>query len=77
MEFVIVDFPDRREVLVDGVGYGHNLVPTGEPRILQLSEGVHRFRLRGPDNYVPLWQTLDVSDTDVNAPLHVRFDKKA
>jgi len=42
-----------------------------------VSEGMHRFRLRGPDNYVPLWQTRDVSDTDVNAPLHVRFDKKA
>jgi hypothetical protein len=76
MEFVIVQFPDRREVLVDGVSFGHNRELTGDLRILQVGEGVHRFRLRGPDDYVPLWTTIDVTDTDVNAPLRVVFGKK-
>jgi hypothetical protein len=76
MEYVIVMFPDRREVLVDGVPHGFNREPTGEWRIVRVEEGEHRFRLRGPDDYVPLWLTLDVADTNVNAPLHVVFDKK-
>ena len=76
MEYVIVDFPDRREVLVDGAGRGYNRELTGEPRILRIDEGLHRFRLRGPDNYIPLWFTVDVTGTNVNAPLTVVFTKK-
>jgi len=77
MEYVIVDFPERREVLVDGNNHGFNREATGEPRILRVAEGVHRFRLRGPDDYVPLWQTVPVEDTNVDAPLHVAFEKRA
>jgi hypothetical protein len=75
MEFVIVEFPDRREVLVDGISYGDNRDAT-DYRILQGPEGLHRFRLRGPDNYLPLWLTLDVTDTDPVSPLRVVFTKK-
>ncbi|HET7343713.1 MAG TPA: hypothetical protein VFL90_19775 [Methylomirabilota bacterium] len=76
MEYVIVDFPGRREVLVDGVSQGHNQEVDGRARILRVEEGLHRFRLRGPDDYIPLWQTVDVEDTNVNAPLHVVFTRK-
>jgi len=75
MEFVIVEFPDRREVLVDGISYGDNRDAT-DYLILQVPEGLHRFRLRGPDNYLPLWLTLDVTDTDPVSPLRVVFTKK-
>jgi len=77
MEYVIVDFPDRREVLVDGVPVGYNRERTGALAQLRIDEGTHRFRLRGPDDYVPLWLTVDVFDTNVNAPLTVVFTKKA
>jgi hypothetical protein len=76
MEYVIVRFPDRREVLVDGVPHGFNQEPTGEWRIIRVEEGEHRFRLRGADNYVPLWDIREVTGTNVNAPLHVVFEKK-
>ena len=77
MEYVVVVFPGRREVLVDGVVQGYNCLPSGEVCILRVDEGLHRFRLRGPDDYVPLWLTVDVGSTSVNAPLRVVFDKKA
>ena len=76
MQFVIVEFPDRREVLVDGIGHGHNRESAGEFRIIQVNEGLHRFRLRGPDDYTPLWLTLEVVSTNENAPLHVVFTRK-
>ena len=76
MEYVIVEFPERREVLVDGVPHGFNREPEGAWRILRMEEGEHRFRLRGPDDYVPLWHIFEVTGTNVNAPLHVVFDKK-
>jgi len=77
MEYVVVEFPDRREVLVDGIVQGFNREPAGELRILRLDEGLHRFRLRGPDDYVPLWLTVDVTETSANSPLSVVFTKKA
>jgi len=77
MEYVVVVFAGRREVLVDGVVQGYNCEPTGERCVLRVDEGLHRFRLRGPDDYVPLWLTLDITGTSVNAPLPVVFTKKA
>lgn len=76
MEYVVVEFLDRREVLVDGICYGDNRNPDNQYRILRVPEGLHRFRLRGPDNYVPLWQTVEVKDTDPVDPMHVVFEKK-
>ena len=77
MEYVIVDFPDRREVLVDGAVAGYTRDLGGEPSQLRIDEGTHRFRLRGPDDYIPLWLTVDVFDTNVNEPLTIFFTKKA
>ena len=77
MEFVIVQFPDRREVLVDGVNHGFNRELNGAERVLRVGEGLHRFRLRGPDDYIPLWITLEVKDTDAIEPLCVHFERKA
>ena len=77
MEYVVVLFPERREVLVDGVVQGYNREPSGALRILRVDEGLHRFRLRGPDDYVPLWLTVDVAETSANDPLPIAFEKKA
>ena len=76
MEFVIVQFPDRREVLVDGVNHGFNCELNGVERVLRVAEGLHRFRLRGPDNYIPLWITVEVKNTDAIEPLCVCFERK-
>jgi hypothetical protein len=77
MEYVVVIFPDRREVLVDGVVQGYNRERTGALRILRVDEGLHRFRLRGPDDYIPLWLTVEVSATTATAPLAVVFARQA
>jgi hypothetical protein len=77
MEYVIVEFPGRREVLVDGISYGDNREQDQRYRILRVPEGLRRFRFRGPEDYVPLWQTVEVKDTDAVAPMHVVFEKKA
>lgn len=76
MEFIIVEFIDRREILVDGIGYGFNREPNGDERILQVAEGLHRFRLRGHENYVPLWHEVEVKNTDPNEPLRVVFRRR-
>jgi hypothetical protein len=75
VEFIIVEFVHRREVLVDGISHGYNREPNGEERILQVAEGLHRIRLRGPDDYVPVWQLVEVRDTDSIDPLRVVFRK--
>ncbi len=76
MEYVIVQFAERREVLIDGVSQGYNMGPSGEYVLLTVDEGVHKFGLRGPENYVPSSQTVVIDGTSPINPLRVAFEKK-
>jgi hypothetical protein len=69
MQWVIVTFPDSRDVYVDGVQSGQ----TNET--LAVGDGTHLFDLGLPLNYDPPAVHQQVSDTTYNSPLEVPFDK--
>lgn len=77
MGYVIVEFPERREVLVDDVSQGDNRDDAGNYRILRIADGLHTFRLAGADDYVPAFQNRRVADTTAVNPLRVVFAKKS
>lgn len=69
MQWVIVTFPDLRDVYVDGVQSGQ----TNET--LAVGDGTHLFDLGLPLNYDPPAVHQPVSGTTYNSPLEVPFDK--
>lgn len=70
MEYVVVRFPGRRTVNVNGAAKGK----TG--RLLKLSEGTHRFELGGPADYKPVSQRVSVSGTTKSEPAEVVFQPR-
>ena len=77
MGYVIVEFPERREVFIGDDSQGDNREDTGEYRILRVGDGRQTFRLGGPQDYTPPSQTVVVADTTSIQPLRVVFDKNA
>lgn len=76
MEYVIVEFGERREVLVDGVSQGDNMTAPGSYCLLMVTDGTHTLELGGPKNYVPPSQTVVIDGTSPINPLRVVFQKK-
>ncbi len=76
MEYVIVEFAERREVLIDDISQGDNMGPSGKYRLLMVEEGRHEFGLGGPNDYAPLRQTVVIGGTSPINPLRVAFEKK-
>ena len=76
MEYVIVDFPERREVFMGGVSQGNNLNDTGGHRILRVDAGKHTFTLGGPKDFDPDSRLVDVNGTTPVQPKHIVFTKK-
>jgi len=75
MGFVIVEFPERREVFVDEASQGDNRDDHDEYRILRVGDGLRSFRLGGPRDCAPPTQTVEVADTTSIDPLRVVFSK--
>jgi hypothetical protein len=71
MEFVIVRFPGKRPVNVDGARQG----TTGA--LLRLPAGSHRFDLGSPSDYKPASQSIVVRGTTRADPLDVVFERRA
>jgi hypothetical protein len=69
MEFVIVRYPTRRTVLVDGEEAGFT------NKILRMEEGTHTFELDGAGDYMPISQTLEIKGTNSVHPKEVTFEK--
>lgn len=69
MEFVIVSFPAKRTVLVDDQESGF----TND--ILRLDHGPHTFALAGPNDHKPDLLTVNVTGTNIVAPMEVTFEK--
>ncbi len=67
MEFVVVTFPTRRTVFVDGAAQGE----TGQ--VLRVQTGTHIFDLGEPANYTPPSQRIRVIGTSPANPLVVIF----
>ena len=70
MEFVIVSYPTRRPVYVDGDLTGY----TNE--VLQMDAGTHKFTLGPPEDCDPLFCEVMVKGTNVLLPMKIAFIKK-
>ncbi len=70
MEFVIVRFPVKRSVNVDGAPQGTT------DKLLRLQAGTHRFDLGVPPDYKPASQTIPVTGTTSADPLEVVFEQR-
>lgn len=70
MEYVIVKFPDDRDVFVDG---DDSVAATNE--IFQLEEGTHYFNLGQPLNYRPATNMCRVTGTIPADPMKIVFTK--
>jgi hypothetical protein len=75
MGWVIVEFPDTREVLIDDKPQGPNRWPNGELRTIIIDDGDHTFCLGPPPDCAPPSHTLFVEKTSVLMPLRVVFTK--
>ena len=76
MEHVIVEFPERREVVMGGVSQGDNRDDSGEYWVFPVPEGWHTFTLGGVKDFDPKSQKIDVRGTTPGQPLHIVFTKK-
>lgn len=70
MEYVIVKYPDTRDVYIDDVLNGQ----TNE--ILYIDAGTHTFDLGKPEDYLPDEQDVVVSGTNVLTPMEITFTRK-
>jgi hypothetical protein len=71
MQWAIVNFPDSRDVYIDGVQSGQ----TNET--LAVGDGTHLFDLGLPLNYDPPAVHQPVSGTTYNSPAEIDFTKKS
>lgn len=67
MEFVVVEFPEERDVLLDGQVAGKT------NQTLMVEEGNHLFELGDPKDYSPTSQEMTVENTTSINPLRVTF----
>ena len=77
MEYVIVEFPERREVFIGDESQGYNRDDKGKYRILRVGDGQQTFRLGGKLNYTPLSKPVVVAGTSPIQPLRVVFQRNS
>jgi hypothetical protein len=70
MEYVVVKFPERRIVIVDGEEGGITNTK------MRVDEGTHTFKLSDPKDYKPAWRRPTVTGTNPNEPMEVIFEKQ-
>ncbi|OGV70661.1 MAG: hypothetical protein A2283_11595 [Lentisphaerae bacterium RIFOXYA12_FULL_48_11] len=70
MEYVIVDFPESRTVVMDGKGNGKT------NKTMDVEEGTHIFKLADPKDYKPRQVTRVIKNTTMVKPEEVIFEKK-
>ncbi len=67
MEYVIVEYPDKRSVLIDDQDAGFT------DETLMVEEGHHDFALAGEADYTPARQEVLVQNTTGDDPLVIVF----
>ena len=75
MSFVLVIFPEPREVFIDDQSQGSTIAASGKPRALFVNAGKHTFRLSKADDVAPAEQTVDVPERPILNPFSVEFRK--
>jgi len=73
MSFVVVLFPELRDVYIDDQLQGSTRAASGRPRALYVNAGSHVFRLGGRGDVEPPTQTLDVPERPILNPFRVAF----
>lgn len=69
-EFILVEFDEKREVLIDGNASGQY---TGE--VIEVEAGTHTISLDGDSDFEPATQDVSPSGTSPIAPLKVVFTR--
>jgi hypothetical protein len=69
MEYLIVRYPRKRSVYIDGEECGE----TGER--LRVQEGTHTINLGDPRDYAPKWRRPTVTDTTSVKPMEIEFEE--
>ncbi len=75
MSYVVVRFPEPREVYIDDEAQGSNIAASGKPRTLFVNAGKHTFRLSRGEDVDPAEQTVDVPERPILKPYPVEFKK--
>ena len=77
MGWIVVEFPETREVFVGGDSQGDNKDGAGRYRALRTGDGYQTVWLGGPLDFTPPVQGVTVpADSDAIAPFRVVFTKK-
>jgi len=74
MSYVVVRFPEPRDVYIDDEFQGSNTAASGKLRALFVNAGKHTFRLGGV-GLEPPEQTVNVPDRPILNPYAVDFRK--
>lgn len=69
-EFILVEFDEVREVIIDEVPSGYY---TGD--VIELEPGTHTISLAGPKDFTPAEQDVNPSGTSPIQPLIVKFSR--
>jgi len=69
-EYIIVEFEDTREVIIDDALSGYK---TGD--VIEIGGCTHTICLEGKKNYLPLEQDINPSGTSPILPFKVYFSK--
>ena len=75
MSYVVVLYPEPREVYIDDAAQGSNKAASGRPRALFVNAGMHTFRLSGSGDVEPPRQDVDVPERSILDPYPVEFKK--
>ena len=75
MSYVVVLYPEPREVYIDDAAQGSNKAASGRPRALFVNAGKHTFRLSGAGDVAPPTQNADVPERPILDPFPVEFRK--
>jgi hypothetical protein len=69
MEYIIVHYPRKRTVYIDGEESGET-----EER-LRVEEGTHTINLGEPRDYAPNWRRPTVTGTTSIKPMEIEFEE--
>ena len=69
-EYILVEFDEPREVIIDETASGYN---TGD--VIELEAGTHTITLEEPKNFSPLEQDVNPSGTSPIQPQKIYFFK--
>lgn len=69
MEYIVVRYPQKRNVFIDGEETGE----TDER--LRVEEGTHTINLGDPRDYKPKWRRPTVTGTTSIRPMEIEFEE--